>query len=113
MELRFEVITEAPEFDKDGNNTAFAEIPPIGSIKMDDTLYIVPNTPGSFEVLVESSIEGNTDINLIEMLPSEKEPLLKDNMTYDSTEKKSLLKQKAEGDTVLRVAHQIQRPIRM
>jgi len=106
LELRFEVITTTDEFDKDVNNIAFAEIPPIGSIKMDNTLYIVPNTPGSFEVLVESSIEGSPDINLIEMLPSEKDPLLKDTMTYDSAEKKITIEAKAEGDTVLRVADQ-------
>ena len=103
LKLRFEVIAAAPEFDKDGNNIAFAEIPPIGSIKMDDRIYLVPNTLSSFGVEVESSGTEAPDIILTELQSSGGTAILTD-MSYDNTNKQIKIISSTEGESILRVA---------
>ena len=70
LKLRLVAETDTSEFDEDGNNTAFAEIPPIGSIKMADRLYIVPGEPNSFAVETESSGIEDPAIELTELQAS-------------------------------------------
>ncbi|MGI6585208.1 MAG: S-layer homology domain-containing protein [Lutisporaceae bacterium] len=103
LKLRFLAETDTSEFDEDDNNTAFAEIPPIGSIKMADRLYVVPGEPGSFAVETESSGSGAPDIELTELQASGKTAILTD-MSYDKDNKKITIESSDEGETILRVA---------
>jgi hypothetical protein len=103
LELRFEAVTAAVEFDKDMNNVSFAKINPIGSIKMDDRIYLVPNTFSSFGVEVESSGTEAPEIILTELQSSGETAILTD-MSYDNTNKQIIIKSLTEGETILRVA---------
>jgi len=103
LKLRFLAETDTSEYDEEGNNTAFAEIPPIGSIKMADRLYIVPGEPNSFAVETESSGIEDPAIELTELQASGGTTILTD-MSYDNANKKITIESSAEGETILRVA---------
>ncbi len=103
MELRFEAATTANEYETD-NNIAYARLSPLGSIKMQDVIYMAAEELQSFGIEVEST-NSTTDIQLqlMELQSPGKDPIL-DEMSYDSASKTIELKADNAGETLLRIA---------
>ena len=72
---------------------------------MAGSINLVPNTPGSFPVKIESSSEGAAQVKLMELpLPGREPILISGNMNYDSATELLTIEAADEGETVLRVA---------
>ncbi|MDD4286195.1 MAG: S-layer homology domain-containing protein [Eubacteriales bacterium] len=102
MELRFEVSTATTEFDTT-NNAGFARIQPFSIIKAEERIFVVPNSPESFPVEIESGLGTPPVVALSEILAPGAAPLL-DLKTYDLPEKTITVRALNDGDTILRIA---------